>query len=236
MIQMKLKTIGFMLMATAALAGCNQNDNNGATPADPNDNNIEQTSFDDGDGNSPTNDRNNRQDFDMNDDKNGNGDNEYDVSDKAADKITDQVKGIDSAYVVTTENNAYVAADFKDSKTDDNGANGTNGMDGTTGNNGTDGMNGTTGTNGMDDTTGSKEKNGMNADNDDQLTDDIKQQISDVVKSIDGDIDNVYVSTNPEFLDSVKNYADQAKNGDPVKGLFNQMGNMIERVFPQNNK
>lgn len=223
---MKIKTLGFALMATAALVGCQNQDGNNDAAGDPNENNIEQTSFDDGDGNTNTNDRNNRQDFDMNDDnnKNGNGDNGYDVSEKAADKITDQVKGIDSAYVVTTDNNAYVAADFNTDNDTNNNATNNKGTNGTAGNNGTtgtaEGMNGTNGNN--------------DADNNNEISDDIKQQISDIVKSIDGDIDNVYVSTNPDFLDSVKNYADQAQNGEPIEGLFDQMGNMIERVFPQN--
>lgn len=223
---MKIKTIGFALMATAALVGCQNQDDNNDAAGDPNENNVEQTRFNDGDGNATNiDDRNNRQDFDMNGDdndnrgdNNGNGKNEYDVSEKAADKVTDKVKGIDSAYVVTTENNAYVAVDFDTDDNDDNNNNVNNTNNGTTG--ATDGKNGTTGNN--------------NQDNGDQLTDDIKQKVSDTVKSVDKDIDNVYVSTNPDFLDSVKNFADQADNGEPIEGLFDQMGNMIERVFPQN--
>lgn len=223
---MKIKTIGFALMATAALVGCQNQDDNNDAAGDPNENNVEQTRFNDGDGNATNiDDRNNRQDFDMNDDdndnrgdNNGDGKNEYDVSEKAADKVTDNVKGIDSAYVVTTENNAYVAVDFDTDDNDDNNNNVNNTNNGTTG--ATDGKNGTTGNN--------------NQDNGDQLTDDIKQKVSDTVKSVDKDIDNVYVSTNPDFLDSVKNFADQADNGEPIEGLFDQMGNMIERVFPQN--
>lgn len=221
---MKIKTLAVALLATTALVGCQSQDDNDAA-GDPNDNNIEQTSFDDGDGNATTNDRDNRQDFDMNKDDDGdnnnnnnnnNDNNKYDVSDKAADKITKQVKGIDSAYVVTTDNNAYVAADFDDNM-DNNGTN-NNGTNGTNGTN----NNGTTGNN--------------NAGNDDELSDDVKQKITDIVKSIDGDIDHVYVSTNPDFLDSVKDYADQADSGEPIKGLFDQMGDMIERVFPGNGK
>lgn len=227
---MKIKTIGFALMATAALVGCQNQDGNNDAAGDPNDNNVEQTRFNDGDGNATTNDRNNRQDFDMNNDNNDNrgdnndnGDKKYDVSKKAADKITDQVKGIDSSYVVTTENNAYVAVDFDTNNNDSNMNNTNNNMNNA--NNGNNKTDGTNGTNGM---------TGDNNDGDDKLTDDIKQKVSKIVKSVDGDIDNVYVSTNPDFLDSVKDFADQADNGKPIKGLFDQMGNMIERVFPQN--
>src|SRR5699024_11579587 len=71
-------------------------------------------------------------------------------------------------------------------------------------------------------------------DDGDRLTDDVKKEISDIVKSVDDDIDNVYVSTNPDFLDLTSNYANDMNNGHPVRGFFDQMGDMVERLFPQN--
>lgn len=197
---MKIKMLGVTLMATAALVGCTSPDENNGT--ETNDNNVEQTRYNAGDGNGMEN-QENRQGFDMNQDNNNenrgtNNDNEYDMSDEAAEKITSQVNEIEGANVVTTENNAYVAAELD---SNDNGNN----------------------------TAGNGDNNG------DELTDEVKQQISDIVKSVDKDIDNVYVSTNPDFGDLVTNYADQAENGEPIEGLFDQMGNMIERVFPQDN-
>ncbi|WP_368855437.1 YhcN/YlaJ family sporulation lipoprotein, partial [Virgibacillus salexigens] len=53
----------------------------------------------------------------------------YDVSKEAADKITNEIDEIDRAYVVTTDNNAYVAAglDKNDANTENkNTANNTN--------------------------------------------------------------------------------------------------------------
>ncbi|WP_010093786.1 YhcN/YlaJ family sporulation lipoprotein [Ornithinibacillus scapharcae] len=67
-----------------------------------------------------------------------------------------------------------------------------------------------------------------------ELTDEVKEQISKVVKSVDHDIDNVYVSTNPDFMDLADNYANDLENGEPIEGFFEEMGNMIERVFPEN--
>ncbi|ASN06623.1 YhcN/YlaJ family sporulation lipoprotein [Virgibacillus necropolis] len=213
---MKIKALGIALMATAALVGCQEGNNDAAEPN--NDNNVEQTRFNAGDaGNGDTandvNDGENRQDFDMNagDNENRGEDNgnKYDMSEEAAEKISQQVEGIDNAFVVTTENNAYVAAELdKKDNGNNNNANNTGNADG---NNNTGNGNG------------------------DEITDETKQKISDIVKSMDDNIDNVYVSTNPDFLDSVTNYADQAENGEPIEGLFDQMGNMIERVFPQNN-
>src|SRR5699024_10450367 len=68
----------------------------------------------------------------------------------------------------------------------------------------------------------------------DDLTDDVKNEITDIVKSVDNNIDNVYVSTNPDFFDLTNNYVDDMNNGKPVRGFFDQFGNMIERLFPQN--
>ncbi|WP_430787897.1 YhcN/YlaJ family sporulation lipoprotein [Virgibacillus flavescens] len=176
---MKIKFLGITLITALALVGC-QNDN-GTKEADPNNNddtNVEQTRFNAGDQNS--------QDFDMN-----NNGKEYDLSEEAAEKITQQVKGVESANVVTTENNAYVAAEINATADTGNG-------------------------------------NG--------LSEEVKKQISKIVKSTDSDIDNVYVSTNPDFADLATRYADQAENGEPIEGIFDQMGNMIERVFPQKNE
>lgn len=223
---MKIKALGITIMATVALVGCQgENGNDNAEPN--NDSNVEQTRFNAGDGNA-TNDGENRQDFDMNDmnqdnnengNNSGNNNNEYDIADKAAKKISKQVNGIDNVNVVTTDNNAYVAAELD---TTDNGNNNT--------------ANNNKNNNNKNDTKNINNNNGNNNNNKgngDEITDDTKKKISDIVKSTDKDIDNVYVSTNPDFVDLVTNYANQAENGEPIEGLFDQMGNMIERVFPQ---
>ncbi|WP_026905627.1 YhcN/YlaJ family sporulation lipoprotein [Paucisalibacillus globulus] len=117
----------------------------------------------------------------------------YDVANEAAELITKKIDVIDNAYVLTTDNNAYVAAEL-----DTDSGNRNNNKDG------------------------------------EQLTDDVKEQIAAIVKSVDHDIDNVYVSTNPDFMDLVNNYSNDIDNGEPVEGFFDEIGNMIERVFPQN--
>ena len=128
------------------------------------------------------------------DNMNGNGtrvNNDYQVADKAADRVNDQVQGVDNVYVVTNGNNAYVAVDL-------NRRGNTNGTN-----------------------------------NDDGLTERIKRQIAKVVKAETQNIDYVYVSTNPDFVNLTTDYADNVENGEPMKGFFDQFGEMIERVFPQ---
>ena len=145
--------------------------------------------------NTNTRNINNTNDQKNNGESNRNGDNadRYDVANEAAELITKKIGVIDNAYVLTTDNNAYVAAEL--------------------------------------DTDGGNRNNNKNSD---QLTDDVKEQIAAIVKSVDHDIDNVYVSTNPDFMDLVNNYSNDIDNGEPVEGFFDEIGNMIERVFPQN--
>ncbi|MBC5636575.1 YhcN/YlaJ family sporulation lipoprotein [Ornithinibacillus sp. BX22] len=119
--------------------------------------------------------------------------NRYDVAEEAADLIVQRINVIDNAYVLTTDNNAYVAAELD------------------------------------------THQNGNNLNHKDgELTDEVKEKISSIVKSVDNNIDNVYVSTNPDFMDLADNYARDVDEGRPIEGFFEEIGNMIERVFPQN--
>ncbi len=65
-----------------------------------------------------------------------------------------------------------------------------------------------------------------------EVTDDVKDKIADIVRSVDPSIDNVYVTTNPDFLDLADRYVNDMDNGHPVEGFFDQIGSMIDRVFP----
>jgi len=126
---------------------------------------------------------------------------QYEVSKEAANKISDRVKEIDNVYVLTTDNNAYVAAELDTDRNDRNNNNNRNNNDDMF---------------------------------DDQLSDEVKEEISNIVRSVDKDIDNVYVSTNPDFLDLANNYANDIDRGEPIEGFFDQIGNTIERLFPEN--
>src|SRR5690625_1766628 len=44
---------------------------------------------------------------------------------------------------------------------------------------------------------------------DNDVTDEVKKQITDVVKSVDNDIDKVYVTTNHDFIDLINDYANE---------------------------
>ncbi|SER83601.1 sporulation lipoprotein, YhcN/YlaJ family [Gracilibacillus ureilyticus] len=122
--------------------------------------------------------------------QNGQGDYEYEMADRAREQIKKDIPQLNNVYVITTEDNAYVAASWdKD-----------------------------------DDTTSNEE----------ELSDNVRQKIVQSVKSVNNEIDDVYVSTNPDFFNLINRYSEDMEAGEPVEGFFDQMGNMIERVFPNN--
>lgn len=64
----------------------------------------------------------------------------------------------------------------------------------------------------------------------------LKQKITDKVKSADKHVRTVYVSANPDFVERMQGYVKRIKNGHPVSGLFDEFGQMVQRVFPNPNK
>ncbi|MCG5102040.1 YhcN/YlaJ family sporulation lipoprotein [Oceanobacillus alkalisoli] len=84
-----------------------------------------------------------------------------------------------------------------------------------------------------DNRTENRNQNNRYGDND-ELSDEVKDKIGDIVRSVDGDIENVYVSTNPDFLDLATNYADDMDRGRPIGGFFDQISTMVDRLFPEN--
>ncbi|TRM11814.1 hypothetical protein FH966_09055 [Lentibacillus cibarius] len=231
---MKWKILSILFAAVFVLGACQadnddpQNNNNG-------DDNVEQTRYE-GD-----RDADNR--FDRNDNVNefnngnrtrdrdnrnniNNGENQYELADEAADRITDEVDGVKNVYVMKTDNNAYVAARLDNDNNVRNNNNVRNDNNIRNNNDTADNNNYTNNNNATN----------INRDRGQEVTDEVKNEITRIVKSVDSDVDNVYVSTNPDFFDLAGNYADDVDSGKPVRGLFDQMGNMIERVFPQNKR
>lgn len=231
---MKLKFLSAFSVILLTLVACNGNMNDNQEGQADDNNNIQPTRYNADDNRNNTN--NNTRDYTIDrnrgnegrenrglnrEDRNQN-DQRYDVAEEAAERITDEVNQIDRAYVVTTENNAYVAA-MMDNRDEANNRNNDDGRDETNNRN----------------NDGNRDRNnndgGMNTQHTgDDLTDEVKKEITDIVKSVDNDIDNVYVSTNPDFFELTNNYVDDMNDGEPVRGFFDQFGNMIERLFPQN--
>jgi spore cortex protein len=65
-----------------------------------------------------------------------------------------------------------------------------------------------------------------------QITKALEDRMAHEVRATDPTIKNVYVSTNPQFVNRVKQYVDDVKHGRPVSGFFNELSQMIQRIFP----
>lgn len=175
----------------------------------------------------------------------------YEVSEEAAERIVDEIPEIDQAYVLTTRHNAYVAAtlDKENATKRDNLAyndrqNSSAGMN----------VRNVNDRNVRDRTVNKGDSNKRRTDNhmanrketpsthignkrdaeSDEVSDQVKNEIADIVQEVDEDIENVYVSTSPDFFNLTENYVNDMQDGKPVRGFFDQIGNTIERIFPQN--
>ncbi|HLS67663.1 MAG TPA: YhcN/YlaJ family sporulation lipoprotein [Pseudogracilibacillus sp.] len=191
--------------------------------------------------------------FESNNRASNNRQDRYDVSKEAADRIVEEIPDIDRAYVLTTRNNAYVAAmlDRKNMTNKDNlsyndrdkssaGMNVRNVNDRNVRNRTVN--EGDSNERRQDNHMANKRDNvrhdmmGKRDVESDEVTDEVKNQIADIVQEVDNNIDNVYVSTNPDFFDLSENYVNDVDAGKPVRGFFDQIGNTIERIFPQNKR
>ena len=72
----------------------------------------------------------------------------------------------------------------------------------------------------------------LNNDEGGRVSKRIENKIADTVRSVDKSVDNVYVSTNPDFVDRVNRYANDVGNGRPVQGFGQQFGELVNRIFP----
>lgn len=62
----------------------------------------------------------------------------------------------------------------------------------------------------------------------------LKDKIANKVQSLKPNVDNVYVSANPDFVDRVNGFVDQVQEGRPIQGLINEFNTMVGRMFPTN--
>ncbi|WP_102027909.1 YhcN/YlaJ family sporulation lipoprotein [Salirhabdus sp. Marseille-P4669] len=70
--------------------------------------------------------------------------------------------------------------------------------------------------------------------NGEELSNDVENRIRRTVKDADNTIDDVFISANPDFFQRAEGYAGDLEAGDPVEGLFDEMGEMFRRIFPNN--
>ncbi|WP_157794011.1 YhcN/YlaJ family sporulation lipoprotein [Paenibacillus donghaensis] len=72
----------------------------------------------------------------------------------------------------------------------------------------------------------------MNMNSDEAITMKMKEKISAEVKKYAPQINAVYVSANPDFVERMNVYGEEARAGHPLKGFANEFRTMVERIFP----
>ncbi len=140
-----------------------------------------------------------------------------DVDERIAEAVA-ELGEVDTATVLMTDKNAYVAVML------DNGgmtANRADGVNTRSANN-----------NGRVNTRQELAQEGDNLTDD--LTPDLKRKIADRVKQEAPHIRNVYVSANADFVGTMRGYGEQVRNGQPLRGALIEFNRMVERVFPDN--
>ncbi|SMG56623.1 YhcN/YlaJ family sporulation lipoprotein [Paenibacillus aquistagni] len=128
------------------------------------------------------------------------------LSQKIADRIS-KINGVDTANVMITDNNAYVAVSTESK------------------------MNTKMKYAGPDRTYLNSYNTKTKSDN---LPANLKSQIADIVKKADPSIKNCYVSADANFVDRMNEYADHVRQGRPLQGLNTEFQEMINRLFPTN--
>ncbi|MGD6833973.1 YhcN/YlaJ family sporulation lipoprotein [Sutcliffiella halmapala] len=68
----------------------------------------------------------------------------------------------------------------------------------------------------------------------DELSQDVERKIADQVRKADPDIDDVFVSVNPDFIDRMDGYANDLRSGRPVRGMLDEFTETVQRIFPTN--
>ncbi|MGN7763402.1 YhcN/YlaJ family sporulation lipoprotein [Paenibacillus sp. 22594] len=66
----------------------------------------------------------------------------------------------------------------------------------------------------------------------DTVTRELKDKIAAEVRQYDKNIDNVYVSANPDFVERANFYAQEFRAGHPLRGFAREFSTMVERIFP----
>ncbi|USL38896.1 YhcN/YlaJ family sporulation lipoprotein [Priestia megaterium] len=163
------------ILSVGVLFGCN--DKKDEAEPDPTEEPSEQRAENARNNNGPRN-----VGFEPNEENNDKNQTKLEVADEAANRIA-KLDEVDSANVIVTNRNAYVAVVLQD---------GTNG----------------------------------------KVTDRLEKKIADQVRATDSDIQEVYVSANPDFVNRMKDYEKRINEGAPVKGLFEEFTVTVQRVFP----
>jgi YhcN/YlaJ family sporulation lipoprotein len=152
---------------------------------------------------------------------------QMEISNKIADRLT-SMDEVDTATVLLTDDNAYVAVIL------DNGTGyGTTNLGRNVGkaNTNRSGTGRTPNAMGNNATTDRMGRQGTSQGNN-GITDALKADIAQKVKSVHPNVQNVYVSANPDFVGRMRGYGERFQDGQPIRGMINEFNTLVNRIFP----
>lgn len=144
------------------------------------------------------------------------------MSKKIADKIA-RMKGVKTANVLLTNNNAYVAV-TTDTQLNAKGTTRGNGNNGSMGRMG--------GTGNLDARSKSHALNNSADMSARDVSSDLKGRIAQIVKKDAPQCEQVYVSANPDFVQRMNQFMKSSTEGRPLSGFANEFQEMVYRIFP----
>ncbi|MBS4195050.1 YhcN/YlaJ family sporulation lipoprotein [Lederbergia citri] len=65
-----------------------------------------------------------------------------------------------------------------------------------------------------------------------EMNNTVQRKIAKQVRDVDNNIDNVYISENPDFFNRMTGYRNDINAGRPASGFFNDFSDTVRRVFP----
>ncbi|MEI4771604.1 YhcN/YlaJ family sporulation lipoprotein [Psychrobacillus sp. FJAT-51614] len=63
-------------------------------------------------------------------------------------------------------------------------------------------------------------------------SEELEKKIADKARETNGNFDNVYVTTNPDFAKQITEYGDKIRANEPIEGLYDEFADTVKRVFP----
>lgn len=138
------------------------------------------------------------------------------MSTQVADKIS-EIDAVKSSYVMLADDNAYVAVSLND----EIASNGDAKMMSRT----------HIGLFGKEGAAAGRRMSSLST-GEDKLTEELKAQVADVVKEMRPQVQQIYVSANPDFVGRMNAYMNDVESGYPIQHYIMEFNGMAERVFP----
>ncbi|HLR10616.1 MAG TPA: YhcN/YlaJ family sporulation lipoprotein [Sporosarcina sp.] len=80
--------------------------------------------------------------------------------------------------------------------------------------------------------TGEKDTEGTNTDTDSQISKELETKVANKVREAKSDVDQVYVSLDPDFVERMRDYRTRIDEGEPIEGFFDEFGEAMRDMFP----